>query len=122
MENRMTFEKRTIGGCTFEQSVASDAANGHFPPTNSTIKSVADHEIGHMLDYHLDLHLDIDVIQAYNDAIAKGMKQEVSGYAATSIQEFIAECWAESCNNPAPRAFAQKIANIVRARYKAKYP
>jgi hypothetical protein len=77
--------------------------------------------MGHALDNHLSLRVDVDVLHAYNEATVKGMKGEVSGYAAKNIQEFIAECWAESLNNPTPRAFAQKIADIVRARYAAKY-
>lgn len=106
----------------FEKSIARDVAAGHFQLHGATIKSVADHEMGHMLDFALNLKVDSEVIQTYKQAQLKGIKNEVSGYASTNIQEFIAECWAESRNSPAPRPVAQKIADIARSRYVAKHP
>ena len=106
----------------FEKSIARDVVQGHFQPHGATFKSVADHEMGHMLDYALSLKVDSEVIQAYKQAQLKGIKNEVSGYAGTNIQEFIAECWAEARNSPAPRPFAKKIADIARSRYFAKHP
>lgn len=49
------------------------------------------------------------------------MEQEVLGYANQDIQEFIAERWSEAINNSSPRRFARRIADIVRARYAAKF-
>jgi hypothetical protein len=65
------------------------------------------------------------VILAHKEAIAKGMKTTVSGYAAhkgNPIDEFIAECWSEACNNPSPRDTARRVAEIIRNRYRATYP
>ncbi len=115
-------KKWAVDVAAFENSIKKAGSTGWHPVGCDTIKSVVDHEIGHMLDHHLDLRIDNDIKKAYQEAIAKGIKQEVSGYAEKNIAEFIAECWAESCNNPAPREFAQKIATIVRDRYRAKYP
>ncbi len=106
----------------FEKAVARDVINGHLQATGATLKSVADHEMGHMVDYALGLRSDSEVLQLYSQAQAAGIRKEVSGYAGTNIAEFIAECWAESRNSPAPRKFAQKIADIARRRYSAKYP
>jgi hypothetical protein len=53
------------------------------------------------------------------------MKTTVSGYAAhkgNPIDEFIAECWSEACNNPSPRDTARRVAEIIRNRYRATYP
>lgn len=97
---------------------------GWFPPGCNTFRSIVDHEIGHQLDDLLDLRLDPDVVLAYKEARSKGMRTEVSGYAESNgapIEEFIAECWSESCNNPAPRDAARSVAAIVRARYRAKF-
>ena len=106
----------------FEKSITRDVSNGHLQPYGGTLKSVADHEMGHMLDFALDLRVDSEVIQAYKQAQLKGVKNEVSGYANTNIQEFIAECWAESRNSPTPRTSSGQIADIIKRRYLAKHP
>jgi hypothetical protein len=62
------------------------------------------------------------MISAYKEAIARGIKEEVSSYAGKNIHEFIAECWAESFNSDSPRPFAASAAEIIRKRYSAKYP
>lgn len=105
----------------FDRALLTSASVRWNPVGCATIKAVADHEMGHMLDHALDLRVDADVIAAYKEARAQGIEQEVSGYANKNIAEFIAECWTESLNNPAPRRFAQRIAGIVRARYAAKF-
>lgn len=106
----------------FKSGLKSDVSTLYHPVGCDSIRFVVDHEMAHQLDGLLDLSIDNDVIVAYNQAKTIGIKTEVSGYANQDIGEFIAECWAESCNNPSPRTFAQKIAAIVRDRYHAKYP
>lgn len=104
----------------FERVLAKSATTKWHPIGCDTIRSVADHEMGHQLDDLLRLDVDNEVKNLYNEAKKLGMKDEVSGYAATNIKEFIAECWSESCNNQSPRKFAKEIATIVRARYGAR--
>lgn len=106
----------------FEKSIARDAAKGHFPPSSTTIKSVADHEMGHALDHHLGLKNDPEIKQAFTEALRAGMQNEVSRYAATNIEEFIAECWTESVNSAAPRSVSKNVSGIIRRRYRDKYP
>lgn len=105
----------------FKASITQSESSAWHPVGCDSIKSVADHEMGHMLDFALGLQIDSDVVSTYKEAIAQGVQKEVSGYAAKNIEEFIAECWTESINNPAPRAFAKRIAAIVRTRYAAKF-
>lgn len=106
----------------FENALKENVLANFHPPGCDSIRSVVDHEFGHQLDDLLGLHIDDAVRMAYNDARSLGIENEVSGYAKANIKEFIAECWAESLNNPAPRSFAQRIAGIVRARYSARFP
>lgn len=106
----------------FEAALVRNERSLYHPVGCSTVRSVVDHELGHQLDDLLDLHVDAEVVAAYNEAKKAGMTQEVSEYAGKNIKEFIAECWAESLNNPAPRDFARRIAEIVRRRYAARYP
>lgn len=113
-----------VDPAAFKKRLGELESSGWFPPGANTIRSSLDHEIGHQLDHLLDLSLDREVILAHKQARARGMKTEVSGYAEHNNQpigEFIAECWSESCNNPAPRDAARTVAAIVRARYRAKF-
>lgn len=105
-----------------KNALAKDVASGFHPISCDTIRSVVDHELGHQIDSLLGLSLDADVVRLYNEAKLTGIKEEVSVYAATNINEFIAECWAESCNNPTPRFCASRVAEIVRKRYADKFP
>lgn len=106
----------------FRDALARDVAGQGSPVGCDTIRSVADHEMGHQLDYLLGLDVDQNVVALYKEAKKQGIEQEVSEYAGTNIKEFIAECWAEARNNPSPRRFAQRIEAIVRSKYAAKFP
>jgi hypothetical protein len=106
----------------FHRSLKANVANGFHPPGCDTIRSVVDHEIGHQLDTLLSLRKDAEVLELFDQALSVGMKEQVSTYAAKNIAEFIAECWAESLNNPTPRPTASRIAKIVRSRYESKFP
>jgi len=101
--------------------LASDVAHRWHPPGCDTIRSVVDHEFGHQLDNLLALRTDESIIALYKQAQQAGLKSEVSGYAEKNIAEFIAECWAESCNNANPRSTARAVAEIVRARYRSQF-
>jgi len=103
------------------QALQRDVANQYHPVGTDTIRSVADHEFGHQLDDLLSLAVDADVIRMYTQAKSKGLKAEVSGYAAKNIKEFIAECWAESCNSANPRPAARALAELVRQRYRHRF-
>ncbi len=106
----------------FKKSIEVSVNSGFHPPGCDTIRSVVDHELGHQLDDLLGLHIDAAATAIYNEAKAKGIGKEVSRYAEKNIKEFISECWSESINNPEPREYARRIAELVRARYAAKYP
>ncbi len=106
----------------FREALARDVASQWHPPGCDTIRSVVDHELAHQLDDLLGLHIDGDIQHAYKEARLLGIKEKVSGYAEKNIKEFIAECWAESCNSEQPREFARRIAEIVRARYRSRFP
>lgn len=105
----------------FKSALKRDVVAKWHPVGADTIRSVVDHELGHQLDTLLGLHIDSEVIQAYKSVKLQGIQNEVSGYADKNIKEFIAECWAEACNNPAPRTYARTVAEIVRARYQSKF-
>ncbi len=49
------------------------------------------------------------------------IKSEVSEYAGTNIEEFIAESWGEYRNNPLARETSKRVGEIIFARYRAKF-
>lgn len=93
---------------------------GFHPPGCDTIKSIVDHELGHQLDTLLGLDKDAEVVSLYRQ-LGSTVKNEVSGYAAKNIKEFIAEAWAEFRNTQQPRAISQRIGGIISARYAARF-
>lgn len=106
----------------FKDSLAAGATSRWHPVGCDTIRSVVDHQVGHQLDDLLKLSIDPELNIVYNRALKVGITAEVSGYAGKNIGEFLAECWAESCNNPAPREAARTVAAIIRERYRTRYP
>lgn len=108
-----------------------------------TIKSIYDHEYGHQLDYLLDLRNNPNInnlareIRSRETEETKNMSREekaeyirkngslmtreLSKYATTNIQEFIAEAWAEYKNNPTPRELAKKVGTIIKDEYERKF-
>ncbi len=105
----------------FEAALLRDVRGEFHPIGCDTIRSVVDHELAHQLDDLIGLHIDTEVISLYKEVRAKGIRKEVSGYADKNIHEFIAECWAEALNSPSPRAYAARIASIIRQRYADKF-
>lgn len=108
------------------------------PPGCDTIKSIADHELGHQMDNLLGLRNSPKVAQLYSDALKgsatltnpsgrtvnagqENMKNNVSQYAYTNRAEFIAEAWAEYRNSPNPRPFAKAVGDLIRSEYAAKF-
>ena len=99
-----------------------------------TVRSVLDHEVGHQLDELLNLR-DLPEVQALFDSrvtLRNGAEdfsqiaEDLSRYAWSNdnpnrYSEFIAEGWAEYCNNPSPREMARKLGEIIRREYTKKF-
>ena len=97
----------------FLNALISDVNSGWHPLGTNTIASVFDHEVGHQLDYVLDLRNNADIKNLWNSLQKDQVGNGLSRYGATSISEFIAEGWAEYCNNPQPRDIATQIGKII---------
>jgi hypothetical protein len=100
-------------------NMLEDLREGYAPKGCGTIKSLFDHEFGHVIDYILGFEYDD---QEFTKIFRKyDMKQKKSGlseYASTDKKEFIAEAWAEYCNNPKPREIAEEVGKYIEKRYK----
>ncbi|HOV25591.1 MAG TPA: hypothetical protein PK566_04420 [Pseudobacteroides sp.] len=83
-----------------------------------SIKATVDHELGHQLDDMLKVSSDPEIVELYNKLKDEDtIKDQLSGYSATSIKEFVAEGWSEYRNNPEPRDVAKKIGEKITGGY-----
>jgi hypothetical protein len=98
--------------------ILADNADGFHPKGCDTLKSTIDHEFGHkiaidkkasILRYFEDHGIDFT-----EDQIISGLSE----YAATSIDEFLAEGYSEYVNNPHPRPIAKLIGDLMTGRKK----
>lgn len=100
----------------FESIKKAEVNSGHKPIGCDSIKATIDHEFGHQIDSMLNVRKDKVIIEAYKDFMLmtpSRQKDELSGYAAKNIREFIAECWSEFRNNPECRTIAKKVGNRI---------
>ena len=109
-------------------SLISDVEAKWHPVGCGTAKATIDHELGHKLDELLGLRTDPDFLKIFKDETSQGfeyIKENLSSYAwkgANPKAEFIAEAWSEYLNNDKPRPIAIKIGELIKSKYKTKYP
>lgn len=97
----------------FIKALESDVKSGWHPHGCGTIASVFDHEIAHQIDYATGLR-DNKAMKALWESLSKeDVEKGLSRYGASNIKEFIAEGYAEYCNNDEPREIARKIGSII---------
>ncbi len=99
-----------------------DAVDSQWYPAGcDSIKSLANHEMGHQLTTYLDLSNDEELLSLYYQYDNKYNNHSyLSEYAFENIYEFIAEGWNEFRSSNAPRILSEKIGNIVIERYNRK--
>ena len=124
--------------------------NKFYPIGCITIKSTFDHEFGHLLDTILDIRNDERIHDLFAPYIKNPalLTDDLSEYAWNNARtnyildlyntnnykslsdipnftnlylEFIAEGWAEYCNNPNPRKIAKSIGDIIEQTYKIRF-
>ena len=119
-ENIVDDYNRLITACS------NDATKTFRHPLNCVEpKSIIDHELAHVLDNKYGISKDKDLIALFNELFYKKNNYKyLSSYAFEydddhphgSIQEMIAEGWAEYCN-PKARVTAKYIGDIIVLRY-----
>lgn len=102
----------------FRESLKRQVAAGFHPVGCDTIKSVADHEIGHQLDTLLKISSNPRFVDLVKDL---DIEKELSVYALHSPREIVAEAWAEYLNNQSPRKIAKAIGEFIEKEYLARY-
>lgn len=98
---------------------------GHAPVGCKTVKSVIEHEIGHLLDYALSISTCKEYQAFIQNFTAEAIYNGLSHYCivnnSVSDREVVAEGYSEYCNNPFPREIATAIGEIIHKKYEGKY-
>ena len=106
----------------FIERLRATVENKYHPLYCDTIRYVLDHEVGHQLDVMLSISEQKNIQKLFDSMDNETITNELSQYAWDNrnkkrYAEFIAEGWAEYCNNPKPRKVAKEIGQTVERRY-----
>ena len=88
--------------------------NRFHPIGCNTLKSVIDHEIGHLIDESYGISYTAEkkknsLFKFFHWNKGWDIHKNLSEYANTNISEFIAEAWSEYRNNPKPREYSKTV-------------
>ena len=98
---------------------------GFRPKCCNSVKSVIEHEIGHLLDYKLKISNSPEYKKLMKYYTVNQVKTFLSAYSVEdnkiSNEEVVAEAYAEFCNNPNPGVIAKSIWGLIEKKYMKKY-
>lgn len=98
---------------------------GFSPRGCNSVKSLIDHEIGHLLDAKLGIKESHEFRQIMRRYDISYVYENLSHYAVMNNvineHEVIAEAYAEYCNNPSPRELALSIGKLIDRKYSNLY-
>lgn len=105
----------------FLESVTEGVEKKFHPIGTDTVKSIFDHECGHILDYTLGLRDMPEIKEIYDKYLDEGIQkltEDLSKYAWNNTNknkyaEMIAEAYSEYKNNANPREIASTIGKII---------
>ena len=90
----------------------------HSPKGCASVESVIYHELGHLLDFLCGGSEDERLRSEYYSTPREIIANNLSDYAATSIEEYVAEGFSEYMSSDSPRATATHIKEIIDACYR----
>ena len=98
--------------------------SGYHPKDSGSLKAVADHEFGHLIDKFIQIKgtsnsKSYRELQQYHNSLSReDIANGLSRYANEKFAEFIAEGFSEYKNSPNPRPMAQKVGKLLTQAYK----
>lgn len=119
-----------INGKSFNQkdvlnNLIKNELIGFNPKNCNTIKSVIEHELGHMFDFLLSIKSSYELkklLSKYTiDEIGKNLSQYSVLNNKIDKMEVIAEGWSEYCNNSNPREISYTIGKLIEKKYQIKF-
>lgn len=105
------------------ESLAKDEKLGFSPKGCGTMRSVVDHELGHLLDFWLGISNLGEFSSKMRTLSERYIERNLSAYAVqggVNYYEVVAEGIAEYRNNPRPREIAQFVGYLLEKQYKWK--
>lgn len=98
---------------------------GHSPRGCNSVKSIMEHEIGHLFDFMLQVSTSKEYRHFIKTVTADQVYNELSHYAVHNglilDREVVAEAYSEYHNNPQPRAIASFIGSLIDKMYRTAY-
>ena len=106
----------------FIKELKENVKSKYHPICCDTIRYVLDHEVGHQLDIMLGISQQKNIQKLFHSMSNETITDELAEYAwdnenSNLYAEFVAEGWAEYCNNPKPRKVAKEIGQTIERRY-----
>lgn len=106
----------------FIKELKENVKSKYHPICCDTIRYVLDHEVGHQLDIMLAISEQKNIQKLFHSMSNETITNELAEYAwnnenSNTYAEFVAEGWAEYCNNPKPRKVAKEIGQTIERRY-----
>ena len=120
------FKGIIINGKSFSQkSIMNDAKmseiTGFHPIGCSTVKSIIDHEIGHLFDFVLNISSSSEYRQFISQYTVSQISKELAKYPVMEGKidhyEVVAEAYSEFCNNKKSRKIANFIGLLIIKKY-----
>ncbi len=115
----LSYSKNLVGKTLKEvdEVTCNDAKRGLHPQSCTTFKSSVYHEIGHIFDFILRLRKDPNFLKIIHEKYPyESMYTEFSRYSIT-LEEFIAEVFAEYMMNPNSDEFVNKVGKYIDRKY-----
>lgn len=115
----VVFDEQDFSGFGYmklQRNLANSVKTGYHPMGCEKPISVVYHELGHLLDDLYNVSESKDFQPLYFGKTKDFIKKNVSEYAASNMQEFLAECFAEYMCNPHPRETALKVGRLLESQ------
>ncbi len=90
----------------------------HTPKGCGNPEAVIYHECGHLLDFLCRASDDPWLTTYFTSFTPEQLARELSSYAATDVEEFLAEGFAEYMCNPSPRPVARELYDFLTKKYR----
>lgn len=95
--------------------IRSSYQSGHF--VTEDFHGIVQHEIGHFLAMETNFMNSETCREIYSPLSEKQIKAQVSGYAATNMSEFTAECWADYQEHKEPKKISMQLGGSLERFY-----
>lgn len=116
---------RQLNPQTILSNIKYSEQMGFYPKNCGTIKSVIDHEIGHILDFMLNIYSDPTYRAFVSNFTPQDLSNNLSKYSVMNpsmvLREVIAEAYSEYKNSENPRKIAKYVGEMIDKKYQIMF-